>query len=235
MEMKTPKDQRFGIFVTGTDTGVGKTYVGVRLVRSLVSLGIRVCPRKPIESGCEWVDDRLVPMDANALIGATGAHVGLESVCRYRLRHPLSPERAARIEGVEVKLADLVSACRVTKDEFLLVEGAGGFYSPLTFDGLNADLAQCLGLEVLLVAADRLGCINHVLLTVAAIQSRGLRLLGIVLNSLQPQADAFMDNAADLRQRLSCPVVCVGFDGGATHNDFEIEQIARLITRSIKR
>ena len=233
--MMAPKEQRSGVFVTGTDTGVGKTHVGVRLVRSLVSRGIRVCPRKPIESGCEWVDDRLVPVDASALMGATGTHVDLVSVCPYRLRHPLSPERAARIEGVEVTLADLVSACRVTEDEFLLVEGAGGFYSPLTFDGLNADLAQRLGLEVLLVAADRLGCINHVLLTVAAIQSRRLRLLGVVLNSLQRQADVLMDNAADLRQRLSCPVVSVGYDDGATRDDAEIEQITRLITRSIRR
>ena len=233
--MKTPKDQRSGIFVTGTDTGVGKTYVGVRLVRSLVSRGIRVCPRKPVESGCERIDDQLVPADASALARAAGPHVSLESVCPYRLLHPLSPDRAARIEGVEVKLSDLVSACRATADEFLLVEGAGGFYSPLSFDGLNADLAERLGLEVLLVAADRLGCINHVLLSVEAVQSHGLRLLGIVLNSLQHQSNTLMDNATDLRQRLSCPVVNVSHDAGEAHDDAGIEQIALLITQSIRR
>ena len=233
--MKTTQNQRSGIFVTGTDTGVGKTYVGVRLVHSLVSRGIRVSPRKPIESGCERIDDQLVPGDASALTKAAGPHVRLQSVCPYRLMHALSPERAARLENVQVQLSDLVTACRANADEFLLVEGAGGFYSPLSLDGLNADLAQRLGLEILLVAADRLGCINHVLLTVEAVQSRGLRLFAVVLNDLQRQSDALMDNATDLRQRLSCPVFHVGHATVTTREESGIEQLTQLIVRSIRR
>jgi dethiobiotin synthetase len=176
-----------------------------------------------------------VPLDASALKSAAGPHISLDEVCPYRFLHALSPERAARLEGVELHLSDLISACQPTEDDFMLVEGAGGFYSPLTSDGLNADLAEQLGLDVLLVAADRLGCINHVLLSVEAIQSRGLRLLGIVLNSLQHRSDASMDNAKDLQYRLSCPVVSVGYDIGETSGNPGIEQIANLIMQSISR
>ena len=105
----------------------------------------------------------------------------------------------------------------------------------MSLDGLNADLAQRLGLEILLVAADRLGCINHVLLTVEAVQSRGLRLFAVVLNDLQRQSDALMDNATDLRQRLSCPVFHVGHAPVTTREESGIEQLAQLIVRSIRR
>lgn len=193
-----------GVFVTGTDTGVGKTWVGSRLIQQLQARGLRVIPRKPVESG--WTD--VSQADTGLLAAAAGADPG--EVCRYRLQAALSPPRAAQLEGQVLSLQMLRDACYwaipVDKPALLWVEGAGGFYSPLAHDGLNADLAEMLGFPVLLVAEDRVGCINHVLLVIEAAQRRGLRLAGIILNRCQ-HAPAEMDNAADLRQFTDIPIL----------------------------
>ncbi len=213
-----------GIFITGTDTGVGKTWVGCRLVESLVRRGLNVRPRKPVESGCARTGDGLLPADAQALFEAAGRRGSLEEVCPYRLEAALSPERAAALVGLEIGLAQLTLAAQAQADDaWLLVEGAGGFYSPLASDGLNADLAVALGLPVLLVAADRLGCINQVLLTLQAIESRGLKGAGVVLNQVEADRPADMDNAEDLRARITQPVfeTTHGLQGQAAQEVFE--------------
>lgn len=200
-----------GVFITGTDTGVGKTYIGTALAHLLTQRGLRVRPRKPVESGCLRDGDGLLPPDAVSLGEASGAREPLDRVCPYRLEAPLSPERAAALEGLPLNLERLVNACKtgVAKDEFLLVEGAGGFCSPLTADGLNADLALALELPVLLVTADRLGAIHQALVTAEAIERRGLSLAGVVLNQTMPASDPRMDNAADLARWLGREVVVV--------------------------
>lgn len=201
-----------GVFLTGTDTGVGKTYVGAAVIRCLVARGVSVLPRKPVESGCESIDGELVPADAVMLHTAAARAGTLNEVCRYRFKQPLSPARAARLEELDLTIADLERACRhgVGENNFLWVEGAGGFYSPLASDGLNADLAARLGLPILLVAADRLGCINHVLLTVEAIRARDLNLVAVVLNQTEPNTISAMDNADDLRRCLKCSLFTLG-------------------------
>ena len=197
-----------GFFVTGTDTGVGKTRVATAFAHALALRGLRVQVRKPVESG---VDARTGPADAQALREAAGAHEAIDTVCALTLRAALSPERAAALEGVELPLSRLVDAARrdVADDGLLLVEGAGGFYSPIATGALNADLAVALGLPVLVVAADRLGALNHVLLTVEAVQRRGLEVAAIVLSRPAPVGDDDMDNAGDLRARLSMPVIAL--------------------------
>jgi dethiobiotin synthetase len=198
-----------GLFVTGTDTGIGKTWIGVQIAQRLCAHGLSVVPRKTVESGCELRDGELVPTDGEAYYRAVNARQPLEQITAYRLRHAISPQRAAQIEQVETTLANLVAATfdAVDAADYLLVEGAGGFYSPLALDGSNADFAEHLQLPVLLVAPDRLGVINHVLLSVEAIASRGLHTFAVVLNRLD-DGDTLppeMDNLADL-QSLPCPV-----------------------------
>ena len=196
-----------GIFITGTSTGVGKTHTGVLLARALVDRKITVIPRKPVESGCARIDDKLIPADAEALVQATAYQGGLARVCPYRFQPPISPARAARLAGQSLTTKELVDACAPdSPGGFTLVEGAGGFYSPLAEDGLNADLAVALQLPVLLVAENSLGVLNQVLLNVEAIKARGLRLVGVVLNTLEDNQDSHMDNAADLKERLNCEV-----------------------------
>lgn len=198
---------RWGVFITGTDTGVGKTFISIQLIHALKAKGINVIPRKPVESGCERVKNVLRPADALALQAAVGQAIDLNEICPYKLERPLSPERAAWLEGIDLRLHALETACLAPTDCFLLVEGAGGFYSPLAADGLVADLAERLRLPVLLVASDRLGCINQVLLNVQAIESRDLFLAAIVLNGVSPQTNLDMDNLLDLRARLKYQVI----------------------------
>jgi dethiobiotin synthetase len=196
-----------GVFITGTDTNVGKTYVGVALARTLRERDIEVIPRKPIESGCELVNGELVPADARALMDAAGYTGSLYQVCPYRFEPPISPVRAAHLASKVLTTEQLVKNClEGSENGFVLVEGAGGFYSPLAEDGLNADLATALQLPVLLVADDSLGVLNQVLLNVEAIKVRGLHLAGVVLSRKQPKQDDRMDNAADLRNMLNTPV-----------------------------
>jgi len=197
-----------GVFITGSDTGVGKTRIGTALASWLSARGLRVAVRKPVESGCPDGPQGPLPQDADALRLAAGGWEDLDAVCRVRLRAALSPERAAALEGVRLELDALVQHCRAGVDaaDFLIVEGAGGFYSPLAQHALNADLAVRLRLPVLLVAADRLGTINHSLLTAEAVRGRGLALAGVVLSQPSPQPDVSMDNAGELARWLGMSV-----------------------------
>ncbi|UCB55283.1 MAG: dethiobiotin synthase [Thiotrichales bacterium] len=202
-----------GVFITGTDTGVGKTHVGVLLAKALSRKNINVIPRKPVESGCKKIGSKLVPGDALALKQASGYKGELEEVCRYRFAPAVSPVRAAHLSNTQLTTDQLVKACRHQEQGFSLVEGAGGFYSPLSEDGLNADLAEALQLPVLLVAKDILGALNHVLLNTEALHKRGLGLAGIVLNNLDNNRDRHMDNVADLSERLDCAVFYQNYCG----------------------
>lgn len=195
-----------GIFVTGTDTGVGKTVVGCAILGALRARGMHVIARKPVESGCREKDGGLWPEDGARLLEAAGGG-SLEQVTPWRFAHALAPDRAARLARTRIMLDALEAACQPTPAEegFRLVEGAGGFLSPLAEDGLNADLAMRLGLPVLLVAPDRLGVINHILLTIEAIQRRQLTLAGLVLNDCAGPGPEGMDNRKDLERRLQVP------------------------------
>jgi dethiobiotin synthetase len=219
-----------GLFVTGTDTGVGKTRVACALAHALSLRGVRVRARKPVESG---VDARHGPLDAQALREAAGAHEPIDRVCPLRLRAPLSPERAARLEGLRLELDDLVAAVRADADErgFVLAEGAGGFLSPIARDALNADLARALALPVLIVAADRLGTLNHTLLTVEAVRVRGLAVAGVVLNAPAPGDTQAMDNAGELARWLGLPVLRLphGVEAGGAAWPREAALLAPLV------
>jgi dethiobiotin synthetase len=201
-----------GVFIIGTSTDVGKTFVGVAIARALTRRKIKVIPRKPIESGCTRHGEELIPLDATALKEAADYQGPLSEVCPYRFEPPVSPVRAAQLANRILSTEQLLSIClQGSEDGFLLVEGAGGFYSPLAENGLNADLAVALQLPVLLVADDRLGVINQVLLNAEAMQMRGLHLTAVVLNQLDKERDDYMDNSADLRERLDCPVFTIPY------------------------
>ena len=200
-----------GIFITGTDTDVGKTYIASLLARHLHQQNIRVIPRKPVESGCLREGNELIPADAAALKNAAGYSGSLAQVCPYRFEPPISPQRAAHLANQALITEKVAQACTQDVDaekDFLLVEGAGGFYTPLCEDGLNADLAQLLNLPVLLVAEDKVGCINQILLNAQAIETRKLVLLGVILNQSKSYEDnPFMNNQEDLTSLLNCLVV----------------------------
>ncbi len=196
-------------FVTGTDTGVGKTTVTGSLVRLLVAGGHRARAIKPIESGCRRrPDGTLEPSDALALRRAAGLEqCPLEQFIRYRLAEPLAPAVAAERAGVSLDLTACVELVRAAQDttDLLLVEGAGGLLVPFTGDAQNgyqtvADFVTALGVPVLVIARARLGTLNHILLTVRELDRRGIACTGVILNAVDaetgPEGE---DNARVLR------------------------------------
>ncbi len=147
-----------------------------------------LCARKPVASGAQQIGDHLLSEDTRELSALTGE--APEQVTRFQLAHPISPARAAREAGLDTTLPKLISACHAPLNSWTLVEGAGGFLSPLGADNsLNADLAQALTLPVLLVVSLKLGCINHALLTLEAIERRDLRCIGVVVNDRTGHGD----------------------------------------------
>ena len=211
-----------GLFVTATDTNVGKTWVGKHLIQALQENGVNVVPRKPVESG--WSDNTMLT-DAFVLANAADKIKDLESICPNRFKAAISPHRAASLEGKSISIDQLHQQCLkgVGVNDFLYIEGAGGFYSPLCTNGLNADLAVALKLPILLVVENRLGCINQALLSVEAIESRGLKLIALVLNNPVVAAlDSNMDNLTDLRHRTHHPVIAFNH---MTDNENDINKI----------
>jgi dethiobiotin synthetase len=210
MTTSKPAAATGGVFVTATDTGVGKTFIACALARNWRALGLTVAPRKPAESGCTLRDGEYWPEDGIQLAEAAGIPIDrLAEVNRFRLPEPLAPDLAARLAGTSLWLQDLVDACRHPAGSWRITEGAGGFYSPLCEDGLNADLAEALGDPVILVAEDRLGTLSSCLLAAEAIERRGLRLAGVILNRRRDSAHPAMDNRGALVQRLAAPVFCI--------------------------
>ena len=215
-----------GIFITGTDTHVGKTWVSKQLIELLIQQGIDVVPRKPVESG--WQSD-VTLSDAWGLANAANKLPLLEEVCPNHFEAPLSPDRAALIEGKKLQVRDIKAQClgQLKDEQFLFVEGAGGFYSPLCSDGLNADLAVLLDLPLLLVVENRLGCINQTLLSIEAIEKRKLTLLAIILNETKlSNIVAGMDNKSDLESLTHYPVISVA---NAQTSSEPFKEIASLI------
>ncbi len=186
-----------GLFVTATDTGVGKTEVACALLRAARAAGIDAVGAKPAQSGATPGE----PTDAERLVEAAGRVEPLAAVCPYALRAPLAPAVAARLEGVEISLARILDAVRAlgARHDAVVVEGAGGLLVPLTERETYADLAVALGLPVLVVARAGLGTVNHAALTVEALRRRGLAIAGIVLNRTAPEDDPSVPhNAAEI-------------------------------------
>jgi dethiobiotin synthetase len=173
-----------GIFITGTDTGVGKTYVACGIASALRSRRIDVGVMKPAETGCRMKDGRLVPVDSLMLMKAAAVKDSLSLVNPYRFGKPLAPAVAAELEGKTINIDKILKASSTLslRHEFLIVEGAGGVMVPLSPDALYLNLARDLKLPALIIARPGLGTINHTLLTVEALRRRDIPLSGIVIN-----------------------------------------------------
>lgn len=193
-----------GCFVTGTDTGVGKTWASAALLHALGAQGWRVAGLKPVAAGSEPGGDGVVNDDVQALRRASNVSVSDAEVGPCQLRTACAPHLAARIEGVSISRAALLNAARALaqRAELLVVEGVGGFRVPLGDDWDSADLAVDLGLPVVLVVGLRLGCLSHALLTAEAVRARGLRLAGWIANPIDPAMPLAANNLASLTERL---------------------------------
>lgn len=188
-----------GIFVTGTDTGVGKTYFSCCLVRFLREKGCPVVGFKPIETGCSPECS-----DAEKLSAVSEANL----LPVYALKEPLAPSVASEIEGVRISHRFVVEKCReLLLNRPAVIEGAGGIMVPITWEFTFLDLVRELRLPLVVVALNKLGVINHTLLTVKICEKAGLEVRGVVLNSFSPQDRSFETNLYSLRKLLTVPVV----------------------------
>lgn len=205
-----------GLFVTGTDTGVGKTFVTCALAQFLVASGRRVAAIKPAESGCRPGPDGLWAEDAEAIATAAGGWQARDARCLYRYQAPLAPGVAAELEGRPLNMEEAAAFVRrvASPADVALVEGAGGWLVPLGGGRTIADLSALLELPVLVVARGTLGTINHSLLTVQAVRSRGLAVAGVVL-SVTPGEDraAAEANRREIERHGSVAVWTLGPTG----------------------
>lgn len=196
-------------FITGTDTDVGKTVATCQLLRAFAANGQRALGMKPVASGCELRDGELWNADVAAHAAASNLAAPLALVSPYRFAPPVSPHLAAREAGVELDLEHL-AACAdqlQTLSDVLLIEGAGGWFAPLSDTASMQDLALRLNAPVILVVGMRLGCLNHALLTVQAIRQSGLLLAGWIANAVDPAMRSYADNLAYLRQHIPAPLI----------------------------
>ena len=199
-----------GLFVTGTDTGIGKTFVSCALLRSLRASGRRVQGMKPVASGCEWVNGQWRNEDALALMAASDSTAEYATVNPYALPLPTAPQIAAEREGVTVELPVMQKAFVQfgASADFVLVEGVGGWLAPLSNSLDQSHLVHAFRLPVVLVVGLRLGCINHARLSEHSIHASGCRLLGWIGNAVEAGFDSDGEYFKALAGSLNSP--CLG-------------------------
>jgi dethiobiotin synthetase len=228
-----------GLFITGSDTGVGKTHVAALLARALRKQGHIVGVYKPVASGCRKVRGRLISDDAQTLWRAAGRPGVLAHVCPQMFHAPLAPHLAAAEEGktVDARLLRDGILYWQKRSDIVLVEGAGGLMSPLTGDEYNADLAYGFGYPLLVVVPNRIGAINQALQTLiaAATFKEGLRVAGVVLNQFSAEAmddPSIATNGRELKRRCTVPVLAeVGFGEDEIHLESDWNRIAQGLSK----
>jgi dethiobiotin synthetase len=199
-----------GFFISGTDTGAGKTLIAAALIHGFAQQGTKVIGMKPVAAGARLHDGQLLNDDVEQLIAAGNVEAPLMLINPYVFDLPVAPHIAAAQSGVVMSIDKIKAAFQALGElaDTLVVEGAGGFLVPLNDSEDMADLALSLELPIILVVGMRLGCLNHALLTAASIQAKGLRLAGWVANCIDPEMASPEENLASLKQRINAP--CLG-------------------------
>lgn len=191
-----------GIFITGTDTGVGKTVVTGAIAFTLRNKGLNVGVMKPVETGCKRKGKKLFPPDALFLRRSAGVRDSLDLINPYRFEKPLAPAVAAGLEGRIIDKAQILKAYKTLSDrhEITLIEGAGGLLVPVYKDYFISDIIRDMGIPILIVARPGLGTINHTLLTIRCAQECGIKIIGIVMNHTT-------DKRPDLSEKTNSMVI----------------------------
>lgn len=206
-----PSATNAGIFVTGTDTGVGKTLVASALLRAFALSGLRAVGMKPVATGCRLDAHDRANEDVAALTAASNISVPIDLINPYCFEPAIAPHLAAQQAGSSISLTR-IRQCYLSlasRADRIVVEGAGGLLVPLSPREDWGDLVRFLDLSVVLVVGMRLGCLNHALLTAEAIRSRGLPFAGWVANRIDSAMPFFEDNLETLRQKLAAPLIAI--------------------------
>ncbi len=209
-----------GLFVSGSSTDVGKTFVASYIIQAL-NAKYRVVARKPIESDCTKTGSGLTAKDAILLNGACAKPEPIDTVCRFKFEACVSGEKASTDKGLSIVLEDLVAAVQPSRnDDFVVIEGAGGLYSPIAQQALNSDLAVAVNLPLVIVVKDELGAVNQALLSIAAAKKHKLKIAMLVLNQMVVNN---LDNDKALRNYTDIDVVVFNKDN---INDFNAKVLA---------
>jgi len=193
-----------GYFVTGTDTGVGKTLVSVALILALRNQGLRVSGMKPVASGCVKGDDGFRNKDADRLFEASNVNADYNIICPYRFLEPVAPHIAAKETGVDISVEHIAQCYRQlhSSSDAVVVEGVGGWQVPINEKQYMSNVAIELALPVVIVVGGRLGCINHALLTAESVIASGLQVAGWVLNQIDPDMQQLVEVKQYLEARM---------------------------------
>ncbi len=194
-------------FITGTDTDIGKTHIATALIQHFVALNFKTIGMKPISAGCDMHNGQLKNEDALQLLAASNVTAPYSLVNPYAFAPAIAPHLAANLEGETISIAHIQAAYTqlTALAEVLIVEGAGGFLVPINDTETIADLSVALNIPVILVVGMRLGCINHALLSVLAIEQKGLKLSGWIANEIDTEMPRLHENIASLTARINAP------------------------------
>ncbi len=212
-----------GLFFTGTDTGVGKTFVVAAVARILGRQGHGVIVSKPVATGANWKEGRLISDDTLSLARAARMEKDFQKITPWTFADPVAPPVAACLAGIELKFTDIVRAVLDRQDpqKAMLVEGIGGLLCPLTERETVADLVKALEMRLVVVARRSLGTLNHTLLTLEAARSRRLEVAGLIINeTAPPRTLAEETNVVELKKRIEVPLLAtVPFRSGTDSGD----------------
>jgi len=198
------------IFIAGTDTGVGKTYISCGLLQALNQKGLKTIGIKPVASGCEEIENQLKNEDALFLQKNSTIKLAYDQINPFAFKLPIAPHIGAMLQGISLNVKMIADSCKQALDtsaDVFIIEGAGGFIVPLNETESLADLVVELQAEVILVVAIRLGCLNHALLSVEAIKNKGCKLIGWVANCQDSSMPYYQENIDTLKNRISAPLL----------------------------
>jgi len=201
-----------GFFITGTDTGVGKTVIAGAVIKAIHALGINVCGMKPIETGCSVIGSSLYPSDGMFLKKVAGMDENINQITPYCFETPVAPSLASEMEGRPVNIDSIVEKFHdlLQRYQAVVVEGVGGILVPIRKDYFVIDLIKELGLPVIVVARPTLGTLNHTLLTVNYALKEGIRVSGVVVNFTRRPEGTVAENTNPLILRQLCPAPVLG-------------------------
>ena len=223
-----------GWFITGTDTGVGKTRVSGLLLDALAREGRLAVGMKPVASGCLTTSAGLRSEDAEALLAKSGVAADYADINPYAFAPPCAPHLAASEAGVEIRLEKILESFVRLRQQapWVVVEGVGGWRVPLGKQLMLSDVVRAMELPVILVVGLRVGCINHALLTVSAIQREGIALAGWVANQIDPEMTHVEENVATIQNKIAVPLLgqwpCQPYHEGVPPAVFPRESLRRL-------
>tara|TARA_B100000035_G_scaffold24277_1_gene19065 strand:- start:3602 stop:4273 length:672 start_codon:yes stop_codon:yes gene_type:complete len=217
------------IFISGTNTEVGKTFITVNIIKLLQSKGYLINPYKPVETGCKKRLSRLVPNDSSLFHKAIEERLSLDQINPYRFIQPISPATAIKLSNKRITISNYLSKFKsLPRCDFSVIEGAGGLFSPLALDGFNIDLIKKVKAPTILVAKDEIGVINNVMLSLNILRQYKIKVLAVILNRIDKVQPTGMNNYKEIGALVKTPLIQILNKG--RNNQKEFKKLIKLIT-----